>query len=307
MSVVCRICLESVEDASEYHGRCLRALFGAPRLPAVDVELAKLHTAGLAMVGRTSLSGVQKKVSLGLSSDRATLQVALPEGRYILKPQSPTYPALPENEHLTTRLATLVGIETAPHGLVRLSDGTTAFVALRFDRTVDGRKLRQEDFCQLAGLAAKQKYEGTAELCVRIVRQYAAEPLIELLKLFRQLVFAWWSGNGDLHLKNLSLTIDSTGRPRLSPAYDLVCTRLLLPDDPLALPVLGQREGLTRGTWQTFAELCRLPSRAWQRVLQQQIAALEPALERVAAADLPAEMRTHFAALLRERTAALRE
>ena len=100
MSRVCRICLESVRGEKDYHERCLRALFGTAKVPKLDVEASKLHTAALAMVGHTSLSGIQKKISVNLAADRETLQVAAEGGRYILKPQTETYPGLPENELL---------------------------------------------------------------------------------------------------------------------------------------------------------------------------------------------------------------
>lgn len=50
------------------------------------------------MVGHTSISGIQRKISVGLSRDRSTLQVAIEGGRYVLKPQAQTYPHLPEND-----------------------------------------------------------------------------------------------------------------------------------------------------------------------------------------------------------------
>ena len=123
MSYACRICLKPVRD-QEYHAACLRALFGVAKVPQLDISLAKLHTAGLAMVGRSSLSGAQKKITVTLTTDRETLQVAADGGRYILKPQTDTFPALPENEHVTTCLAKLVEIEVPPSGLVALTDGS---------------------------------------------------------------------------------------------------------------------------------------------------------------------------------------
>ena len=53
-------------------------------------------------------------------------------------------------------------------------------------------------------------YEGSAELCVRLVRKHASEPLVEVSKLYRRLLFVWWTGNGDMHLKNFSLLAVST-------------------------------------------------------------------------------------------------
>jgi serine/threonine-protein kinase HipA len=306
MSYVCRICLKPVRD-QEYHAACLRALFGVAKVPQLDISLAKLHTAGLAMVGRSSLSGVQKKISVTLTTDRETLQVAADSGRYILKPQTETFPALPENEHVTTCLAKLVEIEVPPSGLVALSDGSQAFISKRFDRLPDGRKLRQEDFCQLAEQSPKDKYEGSAELCVRLLRKYASEPLIEILKFYRLLLFAWWSGNGDLHLKNLSLLTDTQGIMRLTPAYDLVSTRLVIPDDPLALPVLGKKSKLMRKTWLEFAEYCEIPKKTAQRVLEKQVSVEVAARDAIDACFLPAEQKGALKELLAERGAALRD
>jgi serine/threonine-protein kinase HipA len=301
----CRVCLHDTDHESGYHPRCLKQLFGSTRLPTIDIDLAKLHTVGLAMVGHTSLSGIQKKISVDLSADRATLQVSMEGNRYILKPQTNTYPALPENEHVTTRLAELVDIETAPNGLVSLKDGSAAYIVARFDRMPDGHKLRLEDFCQLAELSPKQKYEGSAELCVRLLRKYASEPVVEVLKLYRLLVFGWWTGNGDLHLKNLSLLAGPDGRQRLSPAYDLVCTRLVIADDPLAMPVCGKKDRLSRDTWLSFGKYCGLPQRAAERVLADHIGALGAALALVARSFLPQDMKDVYRALLEARSGAL--
>ena len=298
----CRICLEPLRGAPEYHPRCLRALFGSTKVPTLDIEVSKLHTAALAMMGHSSLSGIQKKVSVNLSADRATLNVAAEGGLYILKPQTGTYPAQPENEHVTTQLAKLVGIEVAPAGLVTLKDGTLAYIVRRFDRLADGRKLRQEDFCQLAEQSPKDKYEGSAELCVRLVRKFASEPLIEIRKLYQQLVFNWWCGNGDLHLKNFSLITGEDGITRLTPAYDLVCTRLVIPDDPLALSVGGKKTKLRRGDWLEFAEYCGLPKTVATRILTTQAAATAQATQIIGRSCLPAEQQPPFVELIEQRS-----
>ena len=70
-----------------------------------------------------------------------------------------------------------------------------------------------------------------------------------------------------MHLKNFSLLCGEDGLHRLSPAYDLVCTRLVIPDDQLALPVGGKRERLTRHDWLDFAKYAGLPERSAQRVV----------------------------------------
>ncbi|MEI7894438.1 MAG: HipA domain-containing protein [Myxococcales bacterium] len=306
MTASCWICLGNLTTEEEpYHAKCLRPLFGSARAPSVELGLAKLHTAGLAMVGHTSISGVQRKISVGLSSDRSTLQVAIEGGRYLLKPASHTFPHLPENEHVTMRIAALVGIEIPPCGLIRLADGSVAYVCVRFDRPAGGGKLRQEDFCQLAERSPKEKYQGSAELCVRLAKRYASEPLIEVLRLYRQLLFAWWTGNGDMHLKNFSLLTGGDGLHRLSPAYDLLCTRLVLPEDRLALPVGGKPDHLTRRSWLDLADYAGIGPRAAERVvggITDHVAAAAAMVERSA---LPQEMKGVYQALLRERASVI--
>lgn len=305
MSEVCRICLELVHDSTLYHARCVQHLFGSAQPPKLDIEIGRLHTAALAMVGHTSLSGAQKKISVNLSTDRETLQVAAGAARFILKPQTEVYPALPENEHVTTRLAQLAGIDVGRFGLVSLRDGSLAFIVRRFDRLDNGKKLRQEDFCQLSELSPKEKYDSSAERCVKLLRRFATEPLIEIQKLYRLLVFAWWSGNGDMHLKNLSLLVDEQGVIRLTPAYDLVCTRLVIPNEPLALPILGKKDNLDRKHWLAFAKYCQLPERAAVRILDAQTATLPEALRLIERGFLPTEQKEDYRQLLAERTARL--
>lgn len=303
---VCWACLKHVPDEVRYHPRCLREIFGVAQVPVVEVELAKLHTLALAMVGHTSLSGIQRKVSLSLESEARTLRVAAEGGHFILKPEAQTFPYLPENEHVTMRLAKAVGIEIPPCALVELKDGSRAYIVRRFDRTADGKKLLQEDFCQLAVRSPKDKYAGSAELCVKLLLRYASAPVVEAQRLFRLFVFVWWTGNGDMHLKNFSLLRHSDGHYRLSPAYDLLATRLVIPDDELALPIGGKPKNLSRRNWLDLATRCSLPKRAAERVLAEIGDAANDASELIRASLLPDAMKQEYAALVRERAEALR-
>ena len=297
---VCWACLRPVDGDDRYHARCLRELFGVTKVPAIDVELAKLHTLALAMVGHTSLSGVQRKISLRLEAESRTLRVAAEGGHFILKPQAQTFPSLPENEHVTMRLAERVGIVIPPCALLELKDGSRAYIVRRFDRPAGAGKLLQEDFCQLAVRSPKEKYQGSAELCARLVLRYASSPLLDAERLFRLLVFVWWTGNGDMHLKNFSLLRGEDGQYRLSPAYDLLNTRLVIPDDELALPIGGSKR-VGRKRWLAFAASCRLQPRIADRVMAEIGAATGEAEQLVEASLLPPEMKRAYRELLRVR------
>jgi serine/threonine-protein kinase HipA len=105
------------------------------------------------------------------------------------------------------------------------------------------------------------------------------------------MVFAWWSGNGDMHLKNFSVFTDAQGVVQLTPAYDLVCTRLVIANDPLALPITGKRDNLDRDDWLKFAEYCRLPAKTAQRVLETQRSVTDAAAELIDRCFLPTDLK----------------
>lgn len=303
----CRICLQPVGDHPPYHPQCLESLFGSTVLPRLEFSLPSLLRLATDMAGKMSISGVQEKVSLRLSDDRSRLEVAPSGGRYILKPEPSRFAFIPQNEHLTMSLARLVGIDVPPFGLFELTDGTVAYLIKRFDRGDDGAKFLMEDFCQLAGKPLRDKYDGSGELCVRILRQFASEPLIEIRKLFKMLLFSWCISNGDQHLKNFSLFTQAGGLRRLTPGYDLLCTRLPIPSDrSLALTICGKKSNLSRHVWLDFANYCQIPERAALRLLAEQTDALEPAVALVQRSFLPDDQKAEYEAILRENVECLR-
>jgi serine/threonine-protein kinase HipA len=151
-------------------------------------------------------------------------------------------------------------------------------------------------------MSPKDKYESSAEHCVKLIRKYADEPPVDMLKLYRMFLFIWWSGNGDMHLKNFSLMTGQDGITRLTPAYDLVSTRLVIENDQLAIPVQGKRDKLDRKVWQRFAEYCGLPEKVAQRVLDKQASVLDEAANLVDRSFLPDEQKADYKRLLEDRT-----
>mgnify|MGYP006301728245 CR=1 FL=1 len=75
------------------------------------------------------------------------------------------------------------------------------------------------------------KYDGTQEETGRILRRYCPAYAVQIEDLFRRHVFNYVFSNGDAHLKNFSLSRSPHGDHLLSPAYDLHCTGLHLPNE----------------------------------------------------------------------------
>ena len=186
-----------------------------------------------------SISGVQDKVSLKLVNGE--LVPTDTGGEYILKPiPSAIIPAfrddVPANEHLTMQMAAQVfGITAAVNALVYLKDGEPAYLTRRFDRQ-GGRKIPQEDFCQLGGRTDEihgknYKYDANYEELGRILKQFCPAYPVEVEKLFRRILFNYVFSNGDAHLKNFSLFMTEEGDHVLTPAYDLLCSSMHFPEE----------------------------------------------------------------------------
>ena len=132
----------------------------------------------------------------------------------------------------------IFGINTAEHELVTLADGEYAYVTKRFDRR-NGLAVRQEDFCQLAERSEEThglnfKYDASYEELAALVRRYCPSFAVENRKIFFLIVFNYVFSNGDAHLKNFSLYESIQGDYILTPAYDLLNTRIHFPDEPTA-------------------------------------------------------------------------
>ncbi len=67
------------------------------------------------------------------------------------------------------------------------------------------------------------------------MRNFLPAYKLEAPKLFVQIVFNYLFSNGDAHFKNFSLLETPLGDFRLSPAYDLLNTRLHIVDSDFAL------------------------------------------------------------------------
>jgi serine/threonine-protein kinase HipA len=215
------------------------------------------HTRELFMENRErlSISGVQNKISLVLEKNKLRLNKSGEDGQYILKP-IPTdvkkTDQVPANEHLTMQLAEQVfNIYTAAHGLIFFQDGQPAYITKRFDVKLDGSKHLIEDFTSLIQKSAAKtnsdfKYEGSVELLFQILKKFTAAYKIESVKLFRLVLFNYAFSNGDAHLKNYSLMQTEDGDYILSPAYDILCSRIHVDDTDIAL-----NNGLFEGEYET--------------------------------------------------------
>ncbi len=254
MNSRCLFCYR-VLDAGliDFHPACSKKMFGTavpPTLPYSEEQM--LDLAFDVIRSRSTVPGVQKKLSLEITNglknnEPPRFTIVGLWGGYILKPPATGYTQLPEVEDVTMHLASLAKMKTVPHSLIRMSSGSLAYLTRRIDREKTG-KLHMEDMCQLTERLTEQKYQGSYEQIVKAINKYSDTPGLDVLNFAEQLVFSFLSGNADMHLKNFSLIDQPRVGYTLAPAYDLVATVLVNPEDneDLALTLNGKKRKIGR-------------------------------------------------------------
>lgn len=232
----CSGCLKPIDYAG-YCRKCLKDLFGGKKIEHVlpfnspYKEDSDLYANA---VKRLSISGVQVKYSMRLEANHFILTNS--GSQYILKPiptgQFKNLDQAPANEHLTMQLAgQLFKIAVPPNAIVYFNDNTPAYLVKRFDVQANGSKYPQEDFAQIAQITEEThgknyKYDLSYEEIGMLIKRHIAMYAIELEKFFRLILFNYIFSNGDAHARNFSAIQTDDGDYVLTPAYDLLCTRI---------------------------------------------------------------------------------
>ena len=246
--------------------------------PASNAETAALFEENRRQL---SISGVQEKFSVLLEKNKLRLATESEQGTYILKPipgagKKPDQ--MPANEHVTMQIARQVyGIETAENAMIFFQDGTPAYITKRFDVQSDGSKLAQEDFASLAQRTPQThgtdyKYLGNYLELFELMQRHLPTYKIEAPKLLKLLVFNYLFSNGDAHFKNFSVIETSMGDYRLSPAYDLLNSRIHIEDKDFALDDGLLPKNLAQGKiglqFAKLAELAGISEKNFQTIME---------------------------------------
>jgi serine/threonine-protein kinase HipA len=246
--------------------------------PATDAETDELFEENRQ---RMSISGVQEKFSVLLEKNKLRLINEGERGTYILKPipnagRRPDQ--MPGNEHLTMQIARQVyGIETAENALIFFKNGAPAYITKRFDVKAGGGKLAQDDFASLAGRTPQihgehYKYAGNYLELFQLLEKFVPAYKLEAPKLLKLLIFNYLFSNGDAHFKNFSLLETPLGDYRLSPAYDLLNSRIHVKDHDFALEEGLLPKNLAQGKlsdqFSILAQKVGIPEKVFNELLE---------------------------------------
>lgn len=270
------------------------------RFPYTSKEQVQL---AIQLAAKLSIQGVQPKLSVILNTSKKTFEPVEIDGRYILKPPHLHFDELPQNEDLSMKLASEVGIEIPLHGMIYNIDDSLSYFIQRFDRLPNDKKIAVEDFSQLLGYDRETKYEGSMEKVAGVIEKHATFPLIEKLKLFRLTIFNFLIGNEDMHLKNFSL-IRREDKVELSPAYDLLNTELVLnTKEEIALPIRGKKNNLKAEDFIDYFGLERL--KLPEKSIREELTSFENVMskwkELISVSFLSESKRTKYQELITKR------
>lgn len=179
---------------------------------------------------RLSLAGAQPKLPILYAEGRCYLARNNAPSSHILKPPIADLAESAENEAFCMFLARAVGIDAPFAKLIHTRP--RAYLVERYDRRYSPsgiERIHQEDFCQAMGIPSAAKYEREGGPCLHdcfTLLDECRNPQEDKAKLLALVVYNYLIGNADAHAKNLSLLYDDGQKPRLAPAYDLLCTRV---------------------------------------------------------------------------------
>lgn len=208
-----------------------------------------------------ALPGVQDKASASM----LTTPLALRGMRYLLKLDPAENPHLVLNEAAHLAGAKGLKVPVVKSKVISDRNGLAGLLVERFDRVKapggDWTRLPLEDGTQVMGLPPASKYAASSEDVAMALARQCQAPVVATRNNYLQFVFAWLTGNGDLHAKNLSVLGGAGGGFAMAPIYDVPCT-LLYGDDTMALSIAGKYKNLKARHWAEFADSLGLPQKA---------------------------------------------
>lgn len=305
----CLYCYQMLTDNEiDFHSPCSKKIFAQPIPPELAYTEMQMEELALQVVrSRITVTGVQPKISLELArgqnkKDPRRFTIVVLWGGYILKPPTQQYPQLPEVEDLTLHLATIAKIGVVPHSLIRLKSGKLAYITKRIDRTKNG-KIHMEDMCQLTEKLTEDKYQGSYEQIAKTIFKYSANPGLDVVNFFEQVLFSFLTGNADMHLKNFSLIHQPGIGPILSPAYDLVATILVNPADneDLALTLNGKKKKIRHIDFVAAFNTLKLEPTQQENIFRKMEQAKNKWIEFIDISFLSDDFKEKYKQLIRER------
>lgn len=214
---------------------------------------------------RSGVSGVQPKLLL-----KAHNKTTMKFEHYIVKSWENDYPNLAINEYFCMRAIKNANLPTPEF---YLSDDLSMFIMKRFDIKDDDSYLGFEDMCVLTARGTSQKYDGSYEECVRVIKDIISPKMrkVSIKVFFKALIMNHLLRNGDGHLKNYGILYENDFEDSfLAPIYDVITTTIYIKSDIPALRLSDGKIWWKEKTYKTFAkQSCGLTNKEYEDILEE--------------------------------------
>lgn len=162
--------------------------------------------------------------------------------------------------------------------------------------------------CQLSERLTEDKYKGSYERIAKLIKQHSAAPLLDVVNFWEVVVFSWLTGNADMHLKNFSL-FRPAGNYVLTPAYDLLSTSIVMPEDDeeLALTLNGKKKKIKRGDFEKAMRDSGMDGKAISNLFKRFFKVIPKWFDLIERSFLTDELRRAYRARIESMAARLEE
>jgi serine/threonine-protein kinase HipA len=244
-----------------------------------------------------SLAGAQDKLAVGvwvnpknLSEEKIALMKNGAPTTHIIKTPIEGFADSVHNEYFCLKLAAELRLPVA-NANIRNAGDMPYLLVTRYDRECNDEgdiiRIHQEDFCQALSVPPENKYEREDGPCigdcVKLLERGSSRPAADKTAFMNLLIFNYLIGNADCHAKNFSF-LYLGGKPRLSPAYDLICTAVY-PElrKKMAMKIGGEYdpEKIFRRHWHRIVEDTAMARKVMDKSLEETAKAIIPAAEKL--------------------------
>lgn len=163
----------------------------------------------------------------------------------VVKFEQGRYPGIVALEALALDIHQAAGFEVPRYWIAEINNMPVIAIE-RFDRTSEQLPLFTESLYSIMATGDaninnhySSSYDRIIEAITRSPIDLVDDPRATSLEICKRLLLSFLTGNGDLHLENLSILIDEQGHKRLSPVYDPTPMRAYSQHDMLSVMPFG--------------------------------------------------------------------
>ena len=166
-----------------------------------------------------------------------------------------------------------------------------------------------EDMCQLTERLTEDKYQGSYEQIAKTILKYSANPMMDVVNFFEQVLFSFFTGNADMHLKNFSLINQPGSGYVLASGHDMLATALVNPADKeeLGLTLNGKKRKIKRSDFITAFTLLKLDSKQQENIFRKMDTSMPAWIKFIDLSFLSKEMKAAYKDLIQKKSEILKK